>query len=196
MESEMKRVLMTFLAAAALAGALAACETATPYQALNPGARSAGGYSDTKLDASHWRVTFSGNTVTRRETVERYLLYRAAELTVNQGNDWFEEVQKDTDKKSDVWIDPFYAGWGYGYGWHPYWRFRRAGYYGGYYGGWASWGPGWGYDPWGPTYISTFDRYEASSQIVMGKGAKPDPRALDAHEVMMNLGPQIARPKA
>jgi len=190
MESKMKRVLMTALAVAALAGGLAACETATPYQQLNPGNTSAGGYRDAKLDATHWRVTFSGNSMTSRETVERYLLYRAAELTVNQGNDWFEEVQKDTDKKTDVWVDPFYAGWGYGYGWHPYWRFR------GYYGGWNTWGPGWGYDPWGPTYISTYDRYEASAQIVMGKGPKPSARALDAHEVMMNLGPGIVRPKA
>jgi hypothetical protein len=190
----MKRVLMTVLAAAALAGGLTACETATPYQQLNTSNASAGGYRDVRLDGSNWRVTFSGNSVTSRETVERYLLYRAAELTVNQGYDWFQEVQKDTDKKTDVFIDPFYSGWGYGYGygWRPYWRFRYAG----YYGGWASWGPGWAYDPWGPTYVSTFDRYEALAQIVMGKGPKPDPRALDAREVMMNLGPGIVRPKA
>jgi hypothetical protein len=194
MESEMKRVLMTALAAMALAGGLAACVTATPYQQLNPHNTSAGGYSDARLDANNWRVTFSGNSMTSRETVERYLLFRAAELTVSQGDDWFEEVKQTTDKKTDVFIDPFYSSWDYGYGWHPYWRFRRAG----YYGGWAAWGPGWGwgYDPWGPTYISTFDRYEASSQIVVGKGSKPDARALDAHEVMMNLGPKIVRPKA
>jgi len=188
----MKRVLMTALAVAALAGGLAACETATPYQPLKPGAAAAGGYRDAKLDATHWRVTFSGNSVTSRETVERYLLYRAAELTVSQGNDWFEEVQQSTDRKTDVFVDPFYAGWGYGYGWRPAWRFRRPG----FYGGWATWGPGWAYDPWGPTYVDTFDRYEASAQIVMGKGPKPDPKALDAHEVLMNLGPGIARPKA
>jgi hypothetical protein len=188
----MKRVLMTALAVAALAGGLAACETATPYQQLNPTNAAAGGYRDAKLDATHWRVTFAGNSVTSRETVERYLLYRAAELTVSQGNDWFEEVQQGTDRKTDVFVDPFYDGWGYGYGWRPSWRFRHAG----FYGGWATWGPGWAYDPWGPGFVDTFDRYEATAQIAMGKGAKPDAKALDAHEVMMNLGPEIARPKA
>jgi hypothetical protein len=188
----MKRVLMTALAVAALSAGLAACETATPYQQLNPADRSAGGYGDTKLDATHWRVTFSGNSLTSRETVERYLLYRAAELTVNQGGDWFEEVQQATDRRTEVFADPFYSSWGYGYGWRPYWSFRRPG----FYGGWATWGPGWAIDPWGPGAFESFDRYQASAQIVVGKGSKPDPRALDAHEVMMNLGPGIARPKA
>ena len=191
----MKRVLMTALAAMALAGGVTACVTATPYQQLNPRDTHAGGYSDARLDGNNWRVTFSGNSMTSRETVERYLLYRAAELTVSQGDDWFEEVKQNTDRKTDVSIDPYYSNWAYGYGWHPYWRFRGAGYYGGW-GGWAGWGPGWGYGSWGPTYISTYDRYEASAQISVGKGPKPDARALDAHEVMMNLGPGIVRPKA
>jgi hypothetical protein len=192
MESEMKRALMAALAVVALAGGLAACETATPYQQLNPNDASAGGYRDARLDATHARVTFSGNSVTSRETVERYLLYRAAELTTAQGFDWFEEVQRATDKTTDVFVDPFYGSWGYGYGWRPSWRFRRPG----YGGGWATWGPGWGYDPWGPTYVSTFNRYEASAEIAMGRGPKPDARALDAREVMTNLGPGILRPKA
>lgn len=180
----MKRALITVLAAMALAGGLAACETATPYQQMTP--TNAGGYRDSRLDGNHWRVSFSGNSVTARETVERYLLYRAAELTVSQGFDWFEEAEQNTDKRSEVFVDPLYAGWG------PSWRFRRAG----FYGGWATWGPGWAYDPWGPAYASSFDRYEASADVAMGRGPKPDARALDAREVMMNLGSGIARPKA
>ncbi|HEY4030388.1 MAG TPA: hypothetical protein VGM25_08595 [Caulobacteraceae bacterium] len=186
----MKRALMAALAVTVLAGGLSACVTATPYQQINPKDREAGGYGDVRLDADHWRVTFSGNTVTSRETVERYLLYRAAELTLSQGGDWFEETQQGTDRKTDVYVDPYYGGWGYGYGWRPAWRFRH----GGFYGGWATWGPGWAYDPWGP--VSSFDRYEASAEIAIGKGPKPDAKALDAHEVMMNLGPGIVRPKA
>ena len=81
----MKRALMAVLAAVALTGGLAACETATPYQQLNPNNRAAGGYRDSRLDGTHWRVSFSGNSVTSRETVERYLLYRAAELATSQG---------------------------------------------------------------------------------------------------------------
>jgi hypothetical protein len=176
----MKRVLMTMLAAAALTGGLAACETATPYQALNPQNAGAGGYRDTKLDNSHWRVSFEGNSLTSRETVERYLLYRAAELTASQGFDWFQEVRQNTDKQTDVFVDSF------GYGWSPYWRF-----YG--YGGWGGWGA-WG---GGPGYVSTYNRYEVSSVVMMGRGPKPDVGGtLDAREVLMNLGPGIVRPKA
>ena len=187
----MRRLFTALLAVGALGG-LAACQTATPYQAATTTGRYATGFSEFRIDDSHWKVTFRGNSLTSRETVERYLLYRAAELTTTQGFDWFEEIRQDTDRKTDVYVDPFYSSWSYGYGWRPNWRFRRAG----YYGGWASWGPGWAYDPWGPTYVSTFDRYEASAEIVMGKGPKPDARALDAREVMMNLGPGIIRPKA
>jgi hypothetical protein len=44
--------------------------------------------------------------------------------------------------------------------------------------------------------IRTINRYDATAEIVMYKGAKPqnDPRAFDAHEVMQNLGPNIQRP--
>jgi len=77
----MKRLLIA-AAALVLAGGLAGCETATPYQPLKPGS-SAGGYSETKLEGDRWRITFAGNSMTSRETVETYLLYRAAELTVN-----------------------------------------------------------------------------------------------------------------
>jgi hypothetical protein len=179
-EMPMKRALLAILAAAALGGGLAACATATPYQPLNAGNATAGGYSDSKLDNTHWRVIFAGNTVTSRETVERYLLFRAAELTVSQGYDWFASLDQQTDKQTTAYVDSFYGG----YGWHPYWR-----YYG--YGGWGAWGA------YGPTSVTTFNRYEVTAQIVMGRGPMPpDGRALDAHQVMTNLGPGIERPKA
>ena len=196
----MNRTLLAVLASVALAGGLAACETATPYQRLNPAQAYAGGYTDTRLDADHWRVSFSGNSLTSRETVERYLLYRAAELTVSQGYDWFMENDQHTDRDAKVFVDPFYAsGWGatYGYGWRPSWRFRRAGVYG---SAWAYWGPGygpWGYaDPWAAGAVTEFNRYDVTADIGMGHGPRPPGgKALDAHEVMMNLGPGIQRPK-
>ena len=194
----MKRTLLAVLATVALAGGLAACETATPYQKLNPAQAYAGGYTDTRLDADHWRISFAGNSLTSRETVERYLLYRAAELTVGQGYDWFMENDQHTDRDAKVFVDPFYAsGWGatYGYGWRPSWRFYRPRAGVGFSAGWSTWGPGWANDPWGAAYASEFNRYDVSADIMMGRGPKPA-QALDAHEVMMNLGPSIARPKA
>ena len=44
--------------------------------------------------------------------------------------------------------------------------------------------------------VRTVDRFEASAEIVMGKGAKPvgDPRAFDAHAVIDSLRPKIQYP--
>lgn len=188
----MKRLLLTLAATAALGG-LAACETATPYQPLTTSAvAGTGGYSETKINDDLWRVTFSGNSLTSRDTVERYLMYRAAELTVAQGDDWFQDTHRATDKKTDYRVDPFYAGgpgFAYGWGWRPYWSFYGRG------------GLGWrGYDPWfdGPAWGGGYDvdqitRYQASAEIHMGKGPKRA-NAIDAREALANLGPSIVRP--
>ena len=44
--------------------------------------------------------------------------------------------------------------------------------------------------------VRQIDRFEATSEILMGRGPKPagDPNAFDASEVIANLGPQLARP--
>ena len=187
----MRKTLLVIVAAATLGG-LAACQTATPYQPLRPGAVGAGGYSEVRLEQDRWRVTFQGNSLTSRETVESYLLYRAAELTVAQGFDWFETVERKTDKHTETFAqpDPFYGR--YGFGWHPNWR-----YYGGGFG-WSHWDPFWGDPFWADQVdVQTVEKYEASSEIIMHHGAKPagEPRAFGARDVISNLGPHIARPK-
>ena len=194
----MKRVLFTTAAVLALGLGLAACETATPYQPAAPGRTAAGafGYRDYQVDATHWRVAFSGNSLTSRETVEKYLLYRAAELTLQQGFDWFQAADRHTDKTTSYYggTDPFYSSafWGsYGWGWRPSWRFH-----GGF--GWRSW-DGWGGGPfWGDGFdIEQVNRFETSAEIVMGHGPAPEgQRVFNAREVVQNLGPTIVRPKA
>ena len=183
----MRKMLLALVAVAALGG-LAACQTETPYQPLQPGGATTGGYSDLKLEQDRWRVTFQGNSLTSRQTVESYLLYRAAELTLAQGYDWFETVERKTDKHTETYADPDPYYGRYGFGWHPYWR-----YYGGGFG-WRHWDPFWG-DPF--VDVQTVEKYEASSEIVLHHGAKPagDPHAFDAHDVTANLGPHIVRPK-
>lgn len=189
----MKRL---FLTAAVAALMLSGCETATPYQPLSAHAQASGGYSDQQVEANRWRVTFAGNSLTSRETVERYLLFRAAQLTVNQGYDWFTTVQRHTNTQTDYIGDE--GGWG-GY-WGPDWGLYRRGYgWGwGYWGGpgpgWAGFGPGWG---GGPVDIEQVTQYQASAEIVMGHGQKPadDPRAFDARAVIAHLQPSIIYPK-
>lgn len=178
-----------------LAAGLAACATPTPYQPNVRGQQTSGGYSETRIEPGRYRVNFSGNSLTSRETVEGYLLFRAAELTVQEGADWFSIEDRHTDKASRTYVepDPFYRPWygpSFGY-WRPSWR-----YYGGGYG-WRSWDPFFGDPFFGDRVdVRTVDRFEASAEIVMGKGAKPagDPRAFDAHAVIDSLRPKIQYP--
>ena len=192
----MQRPVTALAAVLALSLGLAACETATPYQPLSRASATAGGFSDHQLDADHFRVTFSGNSMTSRETVETYLLYRAAELTVSQGADWFEMVDRHTERDRRTYVDPdpFYGRPGYAYGyWRPYWRFSAR-----HGGGWRTWDPFWGDPFWADQMdVQTVERFEASAEIALHHGAKPQdqPRAFDAREVMANLGPKIVRPK-
>jgi hypothetical protein len=184
----MNRLIIAAAATAALA--LSACETATPYQPLTRGSSVSGGYSERAIETNRYQVSFSGNSLTDRKTVETYLLYRAAELTLSKGYDWFEIAHRDTDKRTSVYADPdpFWGGY-----WGPSWRV-----YGRRFGGWSGWGywGGWGGGPWGPIDYQSVTRYEATAEIVMGHGAKPagDVRAFDAHDVQARLGPSIVRP--
>ena len=177
-----------------LVALLAGCMTATPYQPLGaPGTRAAGGYAERQIEANRFRVTFVGNTMTSRETVETYLLYRAAELTRQQGYDWFVTADRETNRHTNTYVEPGFGGgfggWG-GY-WGPRWRYWGRGF------GWRSWDPWFGDPFWADTMdVRTVDRYEASSEIVMGRGPKPadNPRAFDARDVLARLGPTIVPP--
>lgn len=187
----MKRAWLTAAAALSLTALpLAACETATPYQPANaPSDQASGGYSDQRIEPGRWRVSFSGNDLTSRDTVEKYLLFRAAQLTLSRGYDWFETADRHTERKSDYIGD---AGWG-GY-WGPQWGLYSPA-WGWGYGYWG--GPGWaGWEGPAPVDIQQVSRYRASAEIVMGHGPKPanDLRAFDAHAVVQNLQASIKYP--
>jgi len=180
------RFLKPVLLAATAALALSACATATPYGPA--GIDSRFGYSDQRVDADRYRVSFAGNSVTSREQVEMALLLRAAEITSQSGYDWFATVTRATDRdvRLQATPDPFY-GDRYRPYWGPSWRYYRRGY-------WSPWGdPFWGSRDFD---VREIDRYEASAEIVMGRGPKPagDPNAFDAREVIQNLGPRVTRP--
>ena len=175
--------------------ALSACATATPYQPVAQTGATRGGYAELRIEPNRFRVKFQGNSLTDRETVEGYLLYRAAELTVQNGYDWFSVVDRDTDRKIRTYVDrdPFYRPWYGAHGlWRPYWR-----YYGGHLG-WRGWDPFWGDPFWGDRVdIRTVEKFEASAEIVMEKGKKPegDVRAFDARAVIENLKPRVKYPE-
>jgi len=192
----MSKKSAAFAVAVALSAGLAACATPTPYQPNVKGQSASGGYSEVRLEPNRYRVNFAGNSLTGRETVEGYLLFRAAELTVESGYDWFSIVDRDTDKKTQTYVepDPFYRPWYGSYGfWRPSWRYYGAGF------GWRGWDPFWGDPFWADRVdVRTVERYEASAEILMQKGPKPqdDPRAFDARAVIENLKPRVQYPEA
>jgi hypothetical protein len=67
--------------AALLLGLLGACSTPTPYQPAEQGF----GFAEARTGPKNYRVAFTGNWMTRRQTVHKYVLYRAAELAEEQG---------------------------------------------------------------------------------------------------------------
>lgn len=180
-------MLRKIIAAAALA-VLAACATATPYQPAGWDGTQYG-YSERPLEQNRYRVNFSGNSLTDRETVENYLLYRSAELTLQNGYDYFVVADRGTEADRRYRTSSF-GSWRSPFGFYPYYSF-----YSPYYG--------W-YDPWAPFggHYSDFDirettRYMASAEIVMGRGPKPaDPNAFDAREVQRYLGAVTLPPAA
>lgn len=184
------------LAMAALLALPAACATSTPYQPLSRASAAAGGYSDQRLAEDRYRVTFAGNTLTSRERVESYLLYRAAELTLERGYDWFVVVDREMEHEIERQIrpDPYYRPWyGTRFGaWRPYWRYRVPG------DPWFDWDPYHGDPFWTHDIdVRTVERFEATAEIRLGRGPVPagEAGAMVAREVIAEIGPTIERPR-
>jgi hypothetical protein len=187
---------LRMIAGALSAALLAGCMTATPYQPEAAGRPVSGGYSEQRLGSDRFRVHFHGNSMTSRDRVEGYMLYRAAELTMQNGYDWFLILDRHTDHEVQTYTapDPFYRPWygdRYGY-WRPHWRYYRQGH------GWARWHPEVGGPFWTDRLdIRTVERFEADADIIMRRGGIPagEERAFDARQVMQELGPSIERPR-
>lgn len=121
-----------------------------------------------------------GNSSTTRETVETFLLYRAAELTVENGFDYFVVSEQDTEANKRYSTSPnpaFYGRYYYGYGPYccafPYYAY-----------GW-----GWGGAGYGDYSIPRIHPLWRSPRLLMHKGQKPadNPEAFDARSVIDNL---------
>lgn len=190
---------------------LSACATATPYQpASGPGAYD--GFSHTLIENNRARISFGGNSLTDRETVENYLLYRSAELTLEREFDYFVLLERDVKEKKRLQTRPYYRGpydsyFGYSfyrpyYGWSDYYRYSLFG--------------GFHYTPYGrrgfrhsgfrgyyhDAFFTDYDvreitKYRASAEVVFMKGEKPTDQdnTFDAHDVIENLGPYIVYPE-
>ena len=175
----LRPILARALPLTLVAGLLAGCMTPTPYAPRTEGQRT--GYTDRALTQNRYRVTFTGNTATPRETVESYLLLRAAEVTRAAGYSAFLFDTRNTKTNQSYQtvpygpVDPYFrGGWG-----------RRGGF--GYWGGF-----GFAYDPQVDIVVRT--NYEAYAEIVLltPDQAAKEPRAVNANDVIAHIGPDAA----
>ena len=149
---------------------LAGCAAPTPYQPATDGY----GYREQQLESNRYRVTFSGNSVTPRDTVQNYLLHRAAEVTLESGHDYFTVVDQGLERSTT------YHGSGFNdFGWGPGFHSNRA--FGSGFGNYTAY---------------PIDSYTTFADIVMAAGEKPagEVNAYDARDVLRQLGPRIEHP--
>ena len=136
------------------------------------------GYRDQQIESDRYRVSFAGNSATPVDRVQDYALYRAAELTVANGYDYFKVASRSTDSRGGAVGGPS-VGVGVG-------------------GGSGGGGVGIGLSSilgGGGGYAQG---YTVSMDIVMFHGEKPaaDQSAYDAHQVLQRLAPTIQAPPA
>lgn len=159
----MKRLAIALTGLSALA--LTACASLAPYGAQ----RGSGGqgYSEQRIETNRYRVTYNGVGAAGR--VADWALVRAADLTTEQGYDWFEVTQS--------WTDGRPGGAGGAGGVRPSLSVGGGtSRYGGYSA--SGVGVGLGLNFSGPEPTST------TLEVVMGRGAKPDsPYAYDARSI-------------
>jgi hypothetical protein len=175
-------------AALLLALGVSACATGPVYVPRGPG--QSVGYTDQRLTENRFRVTFSGNSATRREEVEDHLMRRAAEVTLQNGFSHFVFDARDTEGETyyrSSFIPRSYLGFGYGLG-PRYWRRPYWGPRFGYYSSFGFGHPWWGYDHFDAYPIT---RYHAYSEIITltPEQAQNQPEALDARQILASLPP-------
>ena len=97
-ETDMHKSILIPVVTVLTALAVAGCATKTPYKPAEE--RGEEGYTETRLGENRYRVSFVGNSITPAETVKDYALLRAAELTLQQGYDWFQVAERDKAEKT------------------------------------------------------------------------------------------------
>lgn len=154
----MKRLITAFALLS-----LAACASAlTRY---GPAASASEmGYREQRLEQERYRVSFRGNPDLKGPQVEDMALRRAAELTIQNGYQWFNVVSRYTDLAGGSYSP---TGPTIGIG-----------------GSSGSFGSGIGVGV-GFNFGGDSRQFESTLEVLMGRGAKPaDPNAYDAQQVL------------
>lgn len=157
------------LIAAVLSGlVLTACaSTPTVYRA-QAGAPNDIGYSEYRLEAGRYRVTFQGGPGAKEAQIADYALLRAAELALRDGYDWFRIASRSTSASGYDRGPRMSVGGGSA-------SFGRRTSFGLGLGTSFDLGPG-------PSFAQ-------SIEVVFGKGPTPRDRdAYDAREIIKTIG--------
>ncbi|MBC7768788.1 MAG: hypothetical protein H7124_08370 [Phycisphaerales bacterium] len=168
-------MIRTLFAIAALA-ALSACATAGPPPYAAAAGQTGAGYSETQIESSRFFVTYRAPAGADAALLQDYALLRAAELTLQNGREWFWVDRRALDETAARSSGP---SLGVGLG-------------GGSYGGRGGASVGVGFNiPLGGGQAA--QRASAATlEIRFGEGAKPDePNAYDARSISTNLRARI-----
>jgi hypothetical protein len=149
---------------------LAACTTPTVY---GPRAGpTASGFSEMRIEADRYRVSYQGGNGAGPDQVADYALLRSAEIAVAQGYDWFSVVEQFTQGTAGRGPQLSVGGGSSSYG-------RRSA---------VGMGLGTSFD------LSGGPQLTRNLEIKLGKGAKPND-AYDAADVIRTIGPRVPGPR-
>lgn len=159
------------LASVAACLLLAACATPTVYGPRT--SPNASGFSEMRIEADRFRVSYTGGNGASPDQVADYALLRAAEITVAQGYDWYRVVEQFTQGTAGRGPQMSVGGGSASFG-------RRSS---------VGVGLGTSFD------LSGGPQLTRNLEIKLGRGAKPDD-AYDATDVIRTIGPRVpgARP--
>lgn len=69
---------------------VAACQTPSPYP-------SQPGFYEAQIDSTHTQITYVTPQNMPRPQAEQFLMLRAADITLEQGHDWFRIISRGSD---------------------------------------------------------------------------------------------------
>ena len=168
--------LLRHAACAAILVALSACATAGPPPYAAAPSQTAAGYSETQIESNRYFVTYRAPSGADAATLQDYALLRAADLTLQNGREWFWVDRRTLDEQNSRSSGP-QIGVGIG---------------GGSYGSRSGGSVGVGINfPLGGGQSGQRAR-SATLEVRFGEGAKPDdPNAYDARSISTNLRARI-----
>ncbi|KRQ95417.1 hypothetical protein CQ10_32655 [Bradyrhizobium valentinum] len=147
-----------------------------------------------KRGDSRFHLVVAGHKFTTRDDIEKYLAYRAAELTMEQKATWFTLVETRTKGDTAPLPERDPAGLRYSFRmeyFRPVWRYKSSG-----SSTWKTWSPF-----AGTAFISddakSITDFEVSADIVLHKGQMDDanPLAFEARAVSDLLINQVSPPE-